>query len=112
MAHVTRIGGCRVQVNPEQVVQLLESKGYERISLEDRGGSYIAVACNRGSRVRVEVTAFGDIGPERVLGRCEECKTSTDCGVGKACFPRDHTCETKCTSAADCGGDAPLCDPL
>lgn len=67
----TRIGGCRVQVNPEQAVQLLESKGYERISLEDRGGSYIAVACNRGSRVRVEVTAFGDIGPERVLGRCE-----------------------------------------
>ncbi len=66
-----RIGGCRVQVNPQEAVRLLEARGYDRISIEDRGGTYLAIACNRGQRVRVEVTPFGGIGPERVLGRCE-----------------------------------------
>jgi hypothetical protein len=66
-----RIGGCRVQIGPEQATRILEQRGYERISLEDRGGVWLAVACNRGNRVRVEVSPFGDIGPERVLGRCE-----------------------------------------
>lgn len=66
-----RIGGCRVQINAEEAARLLESRGYDRISLEDRGGTWLAIACNRGQRVRVEVTPFGDIGAERVLGRCE-----------------------------------------
>jgi hypothetical protein len=48
--------------------------------------------------------------PFCVLGKCEECKTSADCGTGKACFPRDHTCHPKCTANGDCPGDSPICD--
>ncbi|MFS8070656.1 MAG: hypothetical protein ACMG6S_30190, partial [Byssovorax sp.] len=50
--------------------------------------------------------------PVCVLGKCEACGDNTDCGTGKACFPREHTCQTKCAGNQDCGGDQPLCDPI
>lgn len=73
-----RIGACRIQVGPDQVRELLRARGYERISIEERGGTYLAVGCIRGDRVRVEVTMTGDIGRERVLGRCEPDFTPVD----------------------------------
>lgn len=49
--------------------------------------------------------------PFCILGQCQQCATNADCGVGQACFPKDHECRTKCTSVSDCGGDQPFCDP-
>lgn len=66
-----RIGGCRPLVSAADAERILAERGYERISLEDRGGQFIAVACRRGERVRVTVSPHGDVAEERVLGRCE-----------------------------------------
>ena len=73
-----KIGGCRIQISVEQAARLLEKRGYDRVSVEDRGGSYTAVACKQGTRVRVEISMNGDIGAERVLGRCEAELTPAD----------------------------------
>src|SRR5690242_3734021 len=49
--------------------------------------------------------------PFCVLGRCEECSTTKDCGAGQACFPSDHNCRTACLSNANCPDqDEPICD--
>jgi hypothetical protein len=44
------------------------------------------------------------------LGSCDECDVSADCEAGKACMPRDHTCEDACASDEDCDDEAPVCD--
>lgn len=66
-----RIGGCRPFVDEAQVRRLLAARGYERISVENRGGTFIAVACRGNNRIRVNVSPHGDIGPERVFGACQ-----------------------------------------
>jgi hypothetical protein len=62
----------------------------------------------------VECTKDGDCGavePACVAGRCEQCGDNADCKTpGTACFPKDHTCQPACQSAASCNGDAPICD--
>lgn len=78
ISQAQKIGGCRVEIGPEEVRQLLASRGYDRISVEDRGGSYLAVACIRNDRVRVEVNRVGDIGAERLLGPCENERSPAD----------------------------------
>lgn len=50
--------------------------------------------------------------PICVLGHCEACGTSADCGTGQVCFPDSHDCMPACTSDASCPGDAPHCDPV
>lgn len=63
-----------------------------------------------------ECAADSDCGsahPFCVVGQCVDCKTTTDCGTGKSCFPKTHTCGVACTTNASCDGvdNAPLCDP-
>ena len=60
----------------------------------------------------VECRGNSDCGaaqPFCVLGRCEVCASSADCGTGQACYPRDHSCQPACT-AGSCNGDTPMCD--
>jgi hypothetical protein len=50
--------------------------------------------------------------PFCVLGRCEECATTADCGAASACNPASHNCDPKCTTNGDCQNQdaTPLCD--
>jgi hypothetical protein len=45
-----------------------------------------------------------------VLGECHDCRTTTDCPAGRACFPDGHECEELCNGPSDCEGDQPFCD--
>ncbi len=59
--------------------------------------------------------------PFCILGRCEACRTNTDCGVAApACWPSDHRCHASCLVDAGAGGarcgqqsanNLPICDP-
>jgi hypothetical protein len=82
-----------------------------------------ATACSNGRKCDpalgcVECVADGDCtaagrDPFCILGRCEACRTNTDCGAAApACYPGDHQCHASCAvdGGAKCDGDAPLCD--
>ena len=66
----------------------------------------------------VECAADGDCtaagaDPFCILGRCEACRTSSDCGVAApVCYPEDHRCHRSCVgdSAVSCQGKSPICD--
>lgn len=61
----------------------------------------------------VECRADSDcpaVEPFCVFGSCRECADSGDCGTGKACWPKDHTCQPACTGNSDCPNDEPICD--
>lgn len=48
-----------------------------------------------------------------VRGRCEACRTNTDCGVAApVCAPGDNRCHLSCLgdAATTCNGDTPICD--
>jgi len=46
-----------------------------------------------------------------VLGTCEQCGSTTDCGVNQVCSVIEHTCTFPCKTNADCaGGGAKTCD--
>jgi hypothetical protein len=78
-----------------------------------RAGAKCALGCepNLGC---VSCGSNADCGPGApfcVLGDCEACVTSKDCGAGQACFPEHHECRTACASNANCtDSDAPLCN--
>lgn len=55
-------------------------------------------------------TDCNSVAPICALGRCSECVNDVDCGAGKACYQRAHTCETKCKTNADCAAVEPFCD--
>ena len=76
------------------------------------GGDKCAAGCSEtlGCMQCAADSMCGAGSPFCVLGRCEECRGTTDCGVGKTCYPRDNKCEAACTSNADCPGDSPICD--
>lgn len=51
--------------------------------------------------------------PFCILGRCEACRTNTDCGVAApVCYPDDHQCHRSCVgdAAVSCQGNTPLCN--
>jgi Cys-rich repeat protein len=52
--------------------------------------------------------------PVCALGRCAACGVNGDCGTGEACFPANHSCQTACTTNAECpqfgGQNATICD--
>lgn len=73
-----RIGGCRVMVSAADVEAMLAGQGFRRISIEERGGRFIAVACRQGQRIRVRVTPQGDIERERVIGECGQALAPAD----------------------------------
>lgn len=77
------------------------------------GGTKCAAGCSSslGCIECASDSMCGAGSPFCVLGRCEECRATTDCGTGKTCFPRDNKCETACKGNADCPGDAPICEP-
>jgi hypothetical protein len=66
-----RIGGCRVMISAEDARRILLGQGYDRIALEEQQQGWVAIACGRGNRVRVTISQFGDISPERILGPCD-----------------------------------------
>lgn len=48
-----------------------------------------------------------------IIGKCEACRTNTDCGVSApSCWPGDHACHASCAvaGAAACPKDAHICD--
>lgn len=55
-------------------------------------------------------TQCGSPKPICVLGRCEECGTSADCGAAARCYPKDFKCDAACASDGECPGDSPHCD--
>lgn len=73
-----QIGQCQRNVNINQAQKILASHGYSRINIEDRGGSYVAVACFGDDRVRVNINHLGQLGNRRVLGSCRESMTPSD----------------------------------
>jgi hypothetical protein len=77
------------------------------------GGQKCAAGCSETLGC-IECSADSMCGagsPLCVLGRCEACKSSADCGTGQTCYPRDFTCHPACTVNGDCPGDAPICEP-
>lgn len=78
------------------------------------GGTKCAAGCSETLGC-IECSADSMCGagsPFCVLGRCEECNVSADCGTGKTCYPRDHKCGAACTANGDCPGDSPICEPM
>src|SRR5438445_2978543 len=76
-----------------------------------RGGSKCPLGCQENLGC-VSCLANADCGtangaPICVLGQCEECGVTADCGAGRACFPGDHSCRPACLTNADCVPDAP-----
>ncbi len=76
------------------------------------GGDKCAGGCSEslGCMQCASDSMCGAGSPFCVLGRCEECRVTADCGVGKTCYPRDNKCEAACTVNSDCPGDSPICD--
>jgi hypothetical protein len=83
------------------------------------GGGSCAIggdACPHGCLAGVGCVQCGanaDCSPNApfcVLGACVSCQASTDCAAGQVCEPADNTCRPKCTTAANCTPDAPICD--
>ncbi len=64
------IGDCRIVLEEGKIRQILNDRGYRRITIEDRAGKYIAVGCRGNERFRAEVNYYGDISIERRIGRC------------------------------------------
>jgi len=64
------IGECRTLLSQEQIADMLAKKGYNRISIEDISGNYLAIVCLSQVRYRVEVNYYGDITGERRIGKC------------------------------------------
>jgi Cys-rich repeat protein len=77
------------------------------------GGSLCQLRCSEGFGCVecLDNTQCAGGKPACIAGECEVCATSADCGTGKACFPKNHTCEDKCAVDGDCPGDAPTCVP-
>jgi hypothetical protein len=73
-----KIGGCRVMIAAQDARRILQSQGYDRIVLEDQQQGWVAIACSRGNRVRVNVSQFGDLSGERILGPCEPDRDPND----------------------------------
>ena len=76
-----QIGVCQSTVTIENVQQLLASQGYSRINVEDRGGTFLAVACLGNDRMRIAVNNIGQIGKRRILGTCRDSLSPEDVAV-------------------------------
>ena len=62
----------------------------------------------------VECVGNSDCGaasPICVVGHCRACEKTSDCGIGEACYPANHTCAPACNGPGTCPqNDAPICD--
>jgi hypothetical protein len=72
------IGECRTTVDEARVRALLIAKGYDRVSIEDRAGKFLAVACLATVRYRVELNYYGDVLNEQRIGGCTRELSPTD----------------------------------
>ncbi len=71
IAGSTRIGNCRPAVNPNEIVAILEEKGYRRVRLiDDRLPRYMAEGCKTGNRFEVTLNRWGNISNEVQIGKC------------------------------------------
>lgn len=73
-----KIGQCQRNVSIERAQEILASHGYTRINMEDRAGTYMAIACFGNDRVRVAINHLGQLGARRVLGSCREAMSPSD----------------------------------
>jgi hypothetical protein len=79
-----------------------------------RGGESCPTLCDPGLGC-VDCLTDDDCGagqPFCVHGECTECSVNEDCGTGQSCFPENHDCQDACQDSGDCGGGAPICDPM
>jgi len=66
-----KIGHCRAPQTIAQVRQILRKQGFRKIDLIEKGDiPYIALACNKGARYRLQINLYGDVGARKQLGRC------------------------------------------
>lgn len=73
-----QIGSCRPVINADTARRILRDNGYRKIQLSPDGAGFIAAACRNNRRFRVLMNQFGDIGGEKVLGRCGGSLTQYD----------------------------------
>ncbi len=73
-----QIGICQATININQARQILVNQGYTRINLEDRQGTFTAVACQGNDRVRISVNYLGQLGGRLVLGQCRQSLNPAD----------------------------------
>ena len=66
-----RIGSCRRLIQPQQLAERLEKRGYDRVRIlrSDRR-PYLAEACHDLNLVELRIDRFGDILKEDRIGKC------------------------------------------
>lgn len=70
------IGSCRRPIRVENLVSVLEEKGYKNVVVtRDRLPRYQAIACRGDNKVEVTVNRYGQIIDEYRTGRCERAFT-------------------------------------
>ncbi len=70
-AYRNEIGKCRAPITRADVRDLIRQEGFRRIDIQDDGKvPYIASACRRGDRFRIEVSEFGDVSVKGRTGQC------------------------------------------
>jgi len=73
------IGDCRRPIRPEQLVEVLEDLGYDRVRiLRDDRRPYLAEACKDRNLVELRIDRFGGIRNEERIGRCSAPLTEDD----------------------------------
>lgn len=76
------------------------------------GGAKCAYGCTAGlgcTNCVADADCKDSGKPACVLGQCQQCGPTKDCGAAQACFPKDSKCHARCTTDTDCPGDAPIC---
>lgn len=67
----TRLGRCSSAISSDQIVRIMEEKGYSRVQLiSAQRGRYIAEGCRSGQRFEVTLNRWGDVANEVFLRRC------------------------------------------
>ncbi len=67
----SKIGECRQELNIDDIIAKLRSKGFKRIAVQDtRSGDINIIACERRRRFRIFVNRYGDILNQKEIGFC------------------------------------------
>ena len=67
-----RIGRCAAPINPDQIAAVLESKGFDRVSIiDDELPRYVAEACRGDASIEISLNRFGTITNEVEIGQCQ-----------------------------------------
>ena len=66
-----RIGRCRTQIDPANIAELLQERGYTRVEVIDRRRPpYIAHACKGDDKMEIAIGRFGRLRGETQVGSC------------------------------------------